>query len=127
MLLRKLVVALGPVLLCLVTCMLYRWLDGLMAAGGFFLYGIKGVLLGVCLALVLPAAGLTLRTNGLAGWLLAGAGVLALVLLYQYLETIHLLSWPVVKAMLSINGQVVMVEGTVMGYLLVAGLMNRKR
>ena len=36
MLLRKLVAALCPLLLCLVLCLLYRWLDGVLAAGLFW-------------------------------------------------------------------------------------------
>ena len=42
MLMRKLLVVLGPLMMCLLTCLIFRWLDGLLAAGNFFLYAIKG-------------------------------------------------------------------------------------
>lgn len=127
MLLRKLVAALCPLLLCLLTCILFRWLDGLMEAGNFFLFAVKGVLLGVCIALLLPVAGITSRTNGLVRWLFVAAGILFLFLFYQYLETIGVVNWPGLKSLISINGQVVLVESVVMGFLLVTGLLNRKR
>ena len=85
MLLRRLVAALGPLLLCVLVCAVLRWLDGLMGATSFLAFLLKGALLGVALALTLPLAGVRARTNGLTGWLLLGAGLLAAVLAYQYL------------------------------------------
>lgn len=127
MLLRKLVAALCPLLLCLLTCILFRWLDGLMDPGNFFLFVLKGVLLGTCVALLLPVAGITSRTNGLVRWLFVAAGILFLFLLYQYLETMGVVNWPGLKSLISINGQVILVESVVMGFLLITGLFNRKR
>ena len=117
MLLRRLVAALGPLLLCVLVCAVLRWLDSLMGATSFLAFLVKGLLLGVALALTLPLAGVRARTNGLTGWLLLGAGLLAAVLAYQYLETEGLISVPVLRAVLSINGQVVLTEGAVLGYL----------
>ena len=57
MLLRRLVAALGPLLLCVLVCAVFRWLDGMMGAASFLAFLIKGVLLGAALALTLPLAG----------------------------------------------------------------------
>jgi hypothetical protein len=127
MLLRKLVAALCPLLLCLLTCILFRWLDGLMKEGDFFLFVFKGLLLGLCVALLLPVAGITTRSNGLMPWLFVAAGVLALLLFYQYLETLRVVSWPALKALISINGQVVLAESAVTGFLLLTGFLGRRR
>lgn len=127
MLLRKLVASLCPLLLCLLTCVLFRWLDGLLVPGDFFGFVLKGLLLGCCVALLLPLAGITTRSNGLIPWLFVAAGVLLLLVFYQYLETIHVVNWPVLKALISINGQVVLVESTLAGFLLLAATLNRKR
>jgi len=126
MLLRKLLVVVGPLLLCLITCTLFKWLDALLTTGDFFLYMLKGVTLGVCVALMLPVAGLSLRGTGLTQWMYAAAGLLLLTLLYQYLETLHVVDWPALRAMISINGQVVLVESTVMGYLTLTAVFNRR-
>ena len=80
MLLRKLVAALCPLLLCLVLCLLYRWLDGILAAGLFWSFLLKGLLLGVMLALIIPLAGLRCHSKGLQPWLYAGAALLAVTL-----------------------------------------------
>lgn len=127
MLLRRLVAALGPLLLCVLVCAVFRWLDGLMGAAGFLAFLVKGLLLGVALALTLPLAGVRARTNGLTGWLLLGAALLAAVLAYQYLETEGLISVPVLRAVLSINGQVVLTGGAALGYLCTTAVLYRPR
>ncbi len=80
MLLRRLVAALGPLLLCVLVCAVFRWLDGMIGAASFLAFLLKGALLGAALALTLPLAGIRARTNGLTGWLLLGAGILAVAL-----------------------------------------------
>lgn len=127
MLMRKLVATLCPLLLCLVVCVLYRWLDGLFASGDFFLFLLKGVLLGVCVALLLPIAGISARNNGLVRLLYVASGLLLLFLTYQYLETVGAVSLPALRSIVSINGQVVLVESTVMGFLTVTALLNGKK
>ena len=97
MLLRTLVAALCPLLLC------------------------------AALALTLPLAGIQAHTNGLAAWLLLGAALLALALAYQYLETVGAVHVPLLRAVLSINGQVVLVEGAAAGYLCTTALLYRRR
>ena len=127
MLLRRLVAAFAPLLVCALACAAFRWLDGWLGAAGFAAFLLKGVLLGAALALTLPLAGVRARTNGLTGWLLLGAGILAAALAYQYLETEGLVSVPVLRAVLSINGQVVLTEGAALGYLCTTVALYRPR
>ena len=127
MLLRKLVVAICPLLVCAVVCMAFRWVDGWLGSSAFWAFVIKGGLLGAALALTLPIGGIRAHTNGLAGWMLAGAAALAAVVIYQYLERAGLVHMPVMLAILGFNGQVVLVESAFAGYLLTCGLWYRRR
>ena len=127
MLLRKLVAAFCPLLMCAVVCVVFRWVDGALGSGSFWAFSIKGAVLGAALALSLPAAGVKAHTNGLAGWMLAGAAALAAVVIYQYLERAGLVHMPVMLAILGFNGQVVLVESAFAGYLLTCGLWYRRR
>lgn len=125
MLLRKLTAALCPLLLCVAVCAVYRWLDGLFGAAAFLSFALKGGLLGAALALVLPLAGVRAHTNGLAGWLWLGAGLLMAALFYQYFESVGVLHWPVLLSLLPLNGQAVLVEGAAAGYLAAAAALYR--
>lgn len=127
MLLRKLIVAVCPLAICGLVCGLFRWVDGALGSTAYASFVLKGALLGAALALTLPIAGVKAYTNGLAGWLLAGAALLGATLIYQYLETTGVVSVPVLRALLTVNGQVVLVESTAMGYLTAAGLWYRRR
>ena len=127
MLLRRLVAALGPLLLCVLVCAVLRWLDGLMGATSFLAFLLKGALLGAALALTLPLAGVRARTNGLTGWLLLGAGILAAALAYQYLETEGLVSVPVLRSVLSMIGLVELTEGEAIGFLCTTAALYRPR
>ena len=127
MLMRRLLAVFGPIVLCLLTCAVFMWLDRWFAPGSFFLYALKGIVLGLCVALVLPAAGISAKNTGLTPMLFIGAGLLLLTLVYQYMETVGAVSVPALRATLSINAQVVLIESTVMGYLALAGVLNRRR
>ena len=127
MLLRKLVAAFCPLLLCAVVCVAFRWVDGWLGSASFWAFVIKGGLLGAALALSLPSAGVKAHTNGLIGWLLAGAGLLIAVIVYQYLEVSGVVHVPVLQAAFAFNGQVVLVESTAAGYLTVCSLWYRRR
>lgn len=127
MLLRKLTAAFCPLLLCVALCALLRLLDGWLGSGSFLAFLLKGLLLGAALALTLPAAGIKAHTNGLAPWMFAGAALLAAVLIYQYLETMGLWHSDFLNAVITINGQVVLVEGGFLAYLTVAALLYRRR
>ena len=127
MLLRKLTVAFAPLLLCIVVCTAFRWVDGLWGSGSFLAFAAKGVLLGAALALVLPAAGVRVHTNGLTGWLFVGAAVLLGALVYQFMETTGRVHVPMLQSVMAFNGQVVLVEAAAMGYMTMTGLLYRRR
>jgi len=126
MLLRKLMVVLCPLLLCLFICAIFRWLDGLMSESAFLLFALKGLLLGTCARLLLPVAGISAYSKGLTSWLYAAAAVLLLLLLYQYLEFVRVLPWTAPQTLLSPNGQNILVESTVMGFILLTAALNPK-
>ena len=126
MLLRRLMAALGPLLVCIGLCAALRLLDGALGAGQFLTFALKGLLLGAALALTLPLAGVKARTTGLTPWLFAGAGLLLAALIYQYLETRGLVHSAFLASVMSINGQVVLAEGAFAGYLLAAGFWYRR-
>lgn len=125
MLLRKLVAALCPLLLCLVLCLLYRWLDGVLAAGLFGSFLLKGLLLGVALALIIPLAGLRCHAKGLQPWLYVGAALLGVTLGYQYLETIGAVHSQLLLSLFTLNGQVILVEGAAAGFMTVTALLSK--
>lgn len=126
MLLRKLVAALCPLLLCVLCCATFRLLDAWLGANSFFAFLVKGLLLGAVLALTLPLAGVHAHTQGLAGWLWGGVGVLAAALLYQYLDAMGLVNVPVLRRLLHANGQIILVEGAVTGHLAACALLYRR-
>ena len=127
MLLRRLMVALCPLLLCALSCTVFRWIDGWLSSGAFWAFVMKGLLLGALLAVVLPIAGVRFYTNGLTGWLLLGTGLMAAAVVYQWLETTGAVHWPILASIMAFNGQVVLVESTLMGYMTAAALWFRRR
>lgn len=127
MLMRKLLAVFGPLLICLLTCTVYMWLDRWLPTGSFLQYMLKGALLGLGLALVLPVAGIAARNTGLTAMLYIAAGLLAAILLYQYLETVGAVHWPALKALITVNAQVVLIESTAAGYLALTAALNRRR
>ena len=126
MFLRKLVAAVCPLLFCILLSVAYRWLDGLGWLSGFWGYVIKGLLLGFALALILPTGGVKSRMNGLQAWFLGGVGLLAALLLMQYLTFAEVLRLSLLE-MLGLNPQVVLVEGAAVGFMLVTVFLNRRR
>ncbi|MBE5802172.1 MAG: hypothetical protein E7319_07775 [Clostridiales bacterium] len=126
MLLRKLVAALCPLLYCALLSIVFRWLDGLGGLNSFWAFAIKGLLLGAAVSLVLPAAGVKSRMNGLQPWLYIGAGLLMVVVFLQFLASTGALHLTVLE-LIGVNGQVVLVESTMAGFMLVTALMNRRR
>lgn len=127
MLMRKLFVALGPLLLCLLLCLLFRWMDALLVLNGFWQYLLKGTALGAGMALALPIAGITLKNNGLTGFLFVAAGLLTLLLVWQGLETAGTLHWPALLAVIGISGQAVLAESAFAGYLALTAAFHLKR
>lgn len=125
MLLRKLTAAFAPLVVCLAVLAVYRLLDGFLSAENFFSLFIKGALLGLTLALVLPAAGLRYRTIGLTLWLYIGAGVLGLLLVYQALQSFQVIRLHIPLLLLDKNPMVTLVESAVMTYMLLTAVFGR--
>lgn len=126
MLLRRIVAAVCPVLLCVLLCAGMRWMDGWLAAS-FVSYLVKGLLIGACVALIPAIAGVKYRLTGLTAWLLAGAGLLVLMLAYQYLESIGAVHSALLLTLVTVNPQTVLVESVVLGYMLALCAVCRGR
>lgn len=126
MFLRKLVAAVCPLLFCILLSIAFRWLDSLSWLSGFWGYAIKGLLLGFALGLILPTGGVKSHMNGLQPWFLGGVGLLAALMLLQYLAFAGVLRLLLLE-LLGLNPQVVLVEGAAAGFMLVTALLNRKR
>lgn len=124
MLLRKLVAAVLPLLLCILLGFACRWMDSLSWLNTFWAFALKGLLVGILLALVLPIGGVKSRMNGLQPWFLGGAGLVIALVLLQYLGFVGVLALP---AFLQSDPQLVLAEGTAVGFILVTVVHNRRR
>ena len=127
MLLRRMMAALGPLVLCILTCSVFRLLDGWLGSSDFWGFAARGAVLGAALAFVLPCAGVRAHTTGLTSWMLLGAFLMLAVIVYQYLEATGELHWPVLASMMDVNGQVILVESAAGGYMTAAALWYRRR
>ena len=122
MFLRKLTVMVAPLLLALGLCLLFPVMGGL----GFWSNVLKGLLLGAVLALLLPVSGAGRRREPFAGLLWVPAVVLALVVGYQYLESIGTADWPALRLLTTRDGQVVLVECAFIGYMAAQCIRTKK-
>ena len=122
MFLRKLTVMVAPLLLAAGLCLLFPVMGGL----GFWSNVLKGMLMGVVLALLLPISGAGRKREPFAGLLWVPAVVLALVVTYQYLESIGTVNWPVLSMLTTRDGQVVMVECALTGYMAAQCIRTKK-
>ena len=122
MFLRKLTVMVAPLLLAAALCLLFPVMGGL----GFWSNVLKGLLMGVVLALLLPLSGAGRKREPFAGLLWVPAVVLALVVTYQYLESIGTVNWPVLSMLTPRDGQVVLVECAVTGYMAAQCIRTKK-
>lgn len=122
MFLRKLTVMVAPLLLAAGLCLLFPVMGGL----GFWSNVLKGLLMGVVLALLLPISGAGRKREPFAGLLWVPAVVLALVVTYQYLESIGTVNWPVLSMLSTRDGQVVMVECALTGYMAAQCIRTKK-
>ena len=122
MFLRKLTVMVAPLLLAAGLCLLFPVMGGL----GFWSNVLKGLLMGVVLALLLPLSGAGRKREPFAGLLWVPAVVLALVVTYQYLESIGTVNWPVLSMLTTRDGQVVMVECALTGYMAAQCIRTKK-
>ncbi len=124
--LRKLVAALCPLLYCILLAIVFRWLDSLAWLNDFWGYALKGLLLGAAIALILPAGGVSSYMNGLQPWLAAGALLLLALVLLQYLCHTGLIRLTVLD-LLGLNPQLVLAEGTAIGFMALTVFLNRRR
>lgn len=122
MFLRKLTVMVAPLLLALLLCLLLPVMNGL----GFWSNVLKGILLGVTLALLLPISGAGKRREPFAGLLWIPALLLAAVVVYQYLSSMGMANLPVLNMLSTRDGQVVLVECTFVGYMATQCIRTRK-
>jgi len=122
MFLRKLTVIAVPLLLAAALCMVLPGLGGLGFGSGV----LKGLLLGVGLALLLPLSGAGKKREPFAGLLWVPALVMALVVLYQYMHSTGALSWPLMAPLTTRDGQVVLVECAFVGYMAVQCARTRR-
>ena len=122
MFLRKLTVMVAPLLLAAGMCLLFPVMGGL----GFWSNVLKGLLLGAVLALLLPVSGAGRRREPFAGLLWVPAVVLALVVGYQYLESIGTADWPALRLLTTRDGQVVLVECAFIGYMAAQCIRTKK-
>lgn len=127
MFLRKAIIVVVPLLLCLITCLLFRLLDGWLGAGDFAAYLLKGLLLGGMLGIIFPVAGIRVFSSGLPKWLFAGAGLCLAVLLMQYLTMCGVVRIDALQVLLNVNGQVILAEGALSGFMILTGAMYHKR
>lgn len=123
MLLRRMIAAVLPLIYCVGMILAFRWLDGQSWLSAFWGYAVKGLLLGLVLALILPTGGVKSRMNGLQPWVLAGAGLLAALVAVQFLCFAGYLSLPFFAP----DPQLVLAESAIVGFLLVTVFLNRRR
>ena len=127
MFLRKLMVLILPLVLCLLLCGAFYLTDGELGGQSFWGCCLKGALLGSALALVLPIGGIQSRSNGLTGFLLGGAVLLFALLCAQYLTLLGVLHPVALQFFLGVNLQVVLLEAAFVGFCLVTGLVFLKK
>lgn len=122
MFLRKLTVMVAPLLLALLVCVLLPVMNGL----GFWSNVLKGVVLGVALALLLPVSGAGRKREPFAGLLWIPTLLLSGVVAYQYLNSMGTVSLPVLDMLSTRDGQIVLVECTFAAYMATQCIRTRK-
>ncbi len=116
MFLRKLLVVVLPLLLCFLLGVFFPFLGEEFPELGFFLNVIKGLLLGVSLALLIPLAGAR-RRESFSGLFFIPAAILFLTVLYQYLFRSGVLKVEALAFFAMAGGEVVFAESAFMGFL----------
>lgn len=121
MFLRKLVVVVLPLLMAALLCLVLPLMDGIP----FWTEVLKGLTLGVTLALVLPLCGATKKREPFAGLLWAPLTVLIVTVISQYLALIDI-NVPVLDMLKTGDGNVILVECAFIGFLAVQMIRTRK-
>ncbi len=121
MFLRKLTVILVPLFLCLGVCLAVASMNSL----GFFLWVIAGCLLGIALALLLPLSGASRMREPFGNLLWVPALVLGLIVVYQYLHSAGQMQLPLLRALATSHGSVIMTECAFVGFMLTTVIRTR--
>ena len=121
MFLRKLVVIVVPLLMAALLCLIFPLLMGL----GFWTNVLMGVILGACLALLLPLSGASRRREPFAGLMWLPLLMLIAVVVGQYLSSIGVYV-PVLDLFKTTQGQTVLVEAAFIGYMAVQIIRTKK-
>lgn len=121
MFLRKLMVMVLPLVLVFALCLVMPLVSGL----GFFANVLRGLLLGVGLALLLPLSGAGRKKEPFAGLLWVPTALLAFTVMYQYLSAIGAMNVPVLSVLSTTSGQVVLVECAFIGYMLTQSIRTK--
>lgn len=121
MFLRKLMVIVIPLVLLAIVCIVTPLMDDAL----FWTHVIRGMLLGISLALLLPLSGAGRKKEPFAGLLWVPAVVTVLVVVYQYLSA-TMPSVPVLSLLSTTNGHIVQVECTFAAYMLITCIRTKK-
>ena len=121
MFIRKLTVITVPLLLLTGIVLSWEWIQGI----GFFGNVIKGALLGLSLALMLPLSGARRQRSRFARMLWIPCALLVLVIAYQYLASIGQ-SIPALKMLETQSAQTVLAESAFSLYMFVAGFWGER-
>lgn len=114
MFLRKLTVICVPLIMLLALCLLFPLLNVL----DYFTAGVlRGSVLGVCLALLLPLAGAIKRREPFGGLLWLPA-ILTIALIGYQLVALTTTPIPVLSLLATTDGQIVQLESTFAAYML---------
>ena len=121
--LRKLTVIVLPLLLLLALIFLLPYVDRLNL--GLFTEGVRGLILGIALAMLLPLSGASRHRAPFAGLLWIPTLLIAGVIVYQYLETqgTHV---DVLHILATKDSSVIFLESLFMGYMGVTCLRTHK-
>jgi len=114
MFLRKLLVMVLPLGLCVILCTVFPMISGL----GFFNQVLKGVLLGGALCAVLPLCGASRRRETFGKSLWVPAAVRLTVILFQYLTGAGMLYIPALSFLATTDPSVVLIESAMAAYML---------
>ncbi len=120
MFLRKLCVAVLPLVMTALLCFVFPLLGGIP----FWTEAFRGALVGAALALMLPLCGATKKREPFSGLLWIPLVTLIVVVLSQYLAVIGVLL-PVLEAFRTGDGNVILVECAFVGFLTVQLLRTR--
>lgn len=116
MFLRKLLVAVLPLFICFLLGVLFPFIGELFPDLGFFQNVLKGLLLGLALALLIPLAG-GRRRESFSGLFFIPAALLLLTVIYQYLHQSGAWQAAFLSFFAMANGQVVFVECAFISFL----------